>query len=135
MAFILKKKIQNITDSIQLQDQDGNALDTILISIDPYAAAHEFNKAYNVLLRAQIESKKKSGAMNAQAIGEAVIALMRVCFGSENTDKLLAYYDGKAEELFMNVFPYITETIVPKMRAASKEAAERMKASVLQAKR
>ncbi len=135
MAFILKKKIPNITDSIELQDQDGNLLDTILISIDPYAAAHEFNKAYNALLRAQIESKKKPDKMDAGAVGEAVIALMRVCFGSENTDKLLAYYDGKAEELFMNVFPYILNTIVPKMRAASKEAAERMKASVLQAKR
>lgn len=87
------------------------------------------------ILHAEKEVKrlKSEGIDNenlAEAIdfyGKTIIQLYQFIFGVENTEKILAFYDGNYEEMATEVTPYIFEVIVPKINEVMKEQKEKAK--------
>lgn len=59
--------------------------------------------------------------------GKTIINLYQLIFGVENTEKILAFYDGNYDEMATEVTPYIYEVIVPKINEVMKAEKEKAK--------
>lgn len=65
-----------------------------------------------------------------QFLGDTIIYLFKLAFGEKNTDKILAFYEGNYEEMFLKVYPFFLKVYFPALkenaRAESKEYAKRL---------
>lgn len=124
-----------IKEQLQLCHADGSvALDVdVDLNVDEISA--RVNKAYEVLGASQIALQKNNGSPESmEAYGKAVIAVFDVIFGEENTGKIVQFYENNFTEMLLDVFPFINNEIMPKIREASaarktqlKEAAKAVK--------
>ena len=124
-----------IKEQLQLCHADGTvALDVdVDLNVDEISA--RVNKAYEVLGAAQIALEKDTESAEAmEAYGRAVVAVFNVIFGEENAEKMIAFYENNFTEMLLDVFPFINNEIMPKIREASaarktqlKEAAKAVK--------
>jgi hypothetical protein len=97
----------------------------IVISADKMMT--EINKAQNQVIRAQMDVNKVKNEINIQNYGTAILEFIRVIFGEENAEKILAHYDGDYSEMLEDVMPFITDSILPKLKKISADRLERMK--------
>jgi hypothetical protein len=94
------------------------------------------NKAYETLGAAQTALQKNARSDEAlEAYGKAVLAVFDVIFGEDGTKKLVAFYEGNFNEMLLDVFPFINDEIMPKIRAASADRREQMLAAVKASKK
>ena len=97
----------------------------LTISIDPEAIARQFNAARSEVLRAQgkiAEAKKKPEELAAaqEYYGAALVALMQLLLGEENTETIVTFYEGNYVEMTSDVIGFINEVIIPQIDAAIK---------------
>jgi hypothetical protein len=127
MAYQIKRK-SKIQETLELVSGDTTLPINVDIDIDRMGAA--ISDAQDVLVMAQKLIEQEPHSAKAQeAYGSAIIALFAVVFGKENTEKILAFYDGNYEEMLIDVCPFISDVIMPKV----KEASEARKAQLLNA--
>lgn len=127
MAYQIKRK-SKIKETLELVSGDTTLPVNVDIDIDRMGAA--IADAQDVLTMAQNLIEQEPHSTKAQeAYGSAIIALFAVVFGKENTEKILAFYDGNYEEMLIDVCPFISDVIMPKV----KEASETRKTELLNA--
>lgn len=56
------------------------------------------------------------------------MGVLQIIFGEENTQKILAFYENNYSEMFMQIYPFISEAIIPKISEVGKRKAEELKA-------
>lgn len=118
---------QKITDRLELCDENGEVKLVIDIVISADKMMTEINKAQNQVIRAQMDVNKVKNEINIQNYGTAILEFIRVIFGEENAEKILAHYDGDYSEMLEDVMPFISESILPKLKKISADRLERMK--------
>ena len=101
------------------------------VEIDVEKVADQFNIAYNKVVVAEKELNalsedyaKRKVAPNVsieKSYGEAVIELLKLVFGEENTAEILEYFEGRYIELSAEVFPFIIEVVVPQIKKYAEE--------------
>ena len=64
-----------------------------------------------------------------------MLAVFDVIFGEDGTKKLISFYDGNFNGMLLDVFPFINDEIMPKIRAASADRREQMLAAVKASKK
>ena len=122
------KRSEKIVEQIKLGDE------IIEVNLDAGAIQARFTKGYNELLRAQNAlNGATSDTLDAvsdklEQYGNAVVGVLQVIFGEENTQKILAFYENNYSEVFTPIYPFIAEVIIPKISEASKRKAEELKA-------
>ena len=122
------KRSEKIVEQIKLGDE------IIEVNLDAGAIQTRFTKGYNELLRAQNAlNGATSDTLDAvsdklEQYGNAVVGVLQVIFGEENTQKILAFYENNYSEMFTQIYPFITEVIIPKISEVSKRKAEELKA-------
>jgi len=122
------KRSEKIVEQIKLGDE------IIEVNLDAGAIQARFTKGYNELLRAQSAlNGATSDTLDAvsdklEQYGNAVVGVLQVIFGEENTQKILAFYENNYTEMFTQIYPFIGEVIIPKISEASKRKAEELKA-------
>lgn len=122
------KRSEKIVEQIKLGDE------IIGVNLDAGAIQARFTKGYNELLRAQSAlNGATSDTLEAvsdklEQYGNAVVGVLQVIFGEENTQKILVFYENNYSEMFMQIYPFIAEVIIPKISEASKRKAEELKA-------
>lgn len=122
------KRSEKIVEKIKVGD------DIIEVNLDAGAIQARFTKGYNELLRAQTALNGITGdnldaaSDKLEQYGAAVVGVLQVVFGEENTQKILAFYEGNFTEMFIEIYPFIAEAIMPKISEASKNKAEQLKA-------
>ena len=122
------KRSEKIVEQIKLGDE------IIEVNLDAGAIQARFTKGYNELLRAQNAlNGATSDTLDAvsdklEQYGNAVVGVLQVIFGEENTQKILAFYENNYSEMFTQIYPFISEVIIPKISEASKRKAEELKA-------
>ena len=126
MAYQLKRA-QKIIESLELVDDKGNVVDTLPIDVNPDAIMAEYIKAQSAVIRAKQLMAQEYSDEKAQQYGEAVVTVLTVVFGEENTGKLLAFYEHRETELLECIWPFLMNVIAPRMREASKEKTKRMR--------
>ena len=122
------KRSEKIVEQIKLGDE------IIEVNLDAGAIQARFTKGYNELLRAQSAlNGATSDTLDAvsdklEQYGNAVVGVLQVIFGEENTQKILAFYENNYTEMFTQIYPFIGEVIIPKISEASKRKANELKA-------
>lgn len=122
------KRSEKIVEQIKLGDE------IIEVNLNAGAIQARFTKGYNELLRAQNAlNGATSDTLDAvsdklEQYGNAVVGVLQVIFGEENTQKILAFYENNYSEMFTQIYPFIVEVIIPKISEASKRKTEELKA-------
>ena len=122
------KRSEKIVEQIKLGDE------IIEVNLDAGAIQARFTKGCNELLRAQSAlNGATSDTLDAvsdklEQYGNAVVGVLQVIFGEENTQKILAFYENNYTEMFTQIYPFIGEVIIPKISEASKRKADELKA-------
>lgn len=122
------KRSEKIVEQVKVGD------DIIEVNLDAGAIQARFTKGYNELLRAQTALNGVTGdnldAMSErlEQYGNAVVGVLQVVFGEENTKKILDFYEGNFTEMFTQIYPFISEVIIPKISEANKRKTEELKA-------
>lgn len=127
MAVLERKK--KLVDTLELKNEDGSTFAILNIDLDVDRIMAEYNRARNDVIRAQ--QKIKADPQNPEILneyGKAIVSVLDVLFGAENTKKLLEFYENKYSELLEMIFPYISNEIEPRMREIVNDKVAKMKA-------
>ena len=135
MAYQVQRK-SRIKERLELLDETGVVVESLDVDLNVDQIAGRVNKAYEVLGAAQTALQKNARSDEAlEAYGKAVLAVFDVIFGEDGTKKLISFYDGNFNEMLLDVFPFINDEIMPKIRAASADRREQMLAAVKASKK
>ena len=121
-----------IKEQLQLCHADGTVALTADVDLNVDAIAGRVSKAYEALAMAQNTLQNSPNDPNAaEAYGRAVLTVFEVIFGEENARNIVAFYENNWTEMLLDLFPFINNEIMPKIR----EASEERKAQLLEAAR
>lgn len=123
MYVIQKSKL--IKDSILMED--GEKKLQINFELDPSFAAKQYWKYAGELYKWKVKSKKAPSPENIKILGDSFLALLKIVFGEENTEKILEFYDGNFAHLMEDIYPYLVNEIFPKMRKESQRKAKELR--------
>ena len=119
MAYTITRK-NRLKEELQLCHADGSLALTATVDINIDEIGQRISKAYEMLGMAQNELEKAPTSVEAMtAYGDAVIAVFTVIFGEEDTDAILRFYENNYSEMLLDIFPFINDEILPKVRDAS----------------
>lgn len=127
MAVLERKK--KLVDTLELKNENGSTFAILNIDLDVDRIMAEYNRARNDVIRTQ--QKIKDDPQNPEILneyGKAIVSVLDVLFGTENTKKLLEFYENKYSELLEMIFPYIANEIEPRMREIVNDKVAKMKA-------
>ena len=111
-----------ISEQLQLVHANGDIACTIDVDINVDKIGAKINKAYELLGIAQLELEKNAtSAETIDAYGEAVLCLFKVIFGDDGCKKIVDFYGNEDawSEMLIDLFPFINDEIIPKVREAS----------------
>jgi len=109
-----------IKEQLQLCNADGSVGLTLDVDLDVDKVVMRVNKAYDALGEAQNALQKAPQSQEAmETYGKAFIAVLNVVFGEEGAKQLLEFYEGNYSELLLDIAPFLTDEIMPKIREAS----------------
>lgn len=95
------------------------------ITIVPDNIARSYNEAVAQLFKARksVAQAKDDPALVDEALamyGAALTRIMEVLLGTENTQKIVAFYEGQIIEMGAQVTPYLADELIPKVKQAAK---------------
>jgi hypothetical protein len=125
-----------IVEQLQLVHANGDIACTIDVDINVDQIGAKIERAAELVGIAQNAIMKEPNSDDAAlSYTQAVISLFIAIFGEENCDKIVEFYDGKdgnqtmskkekagiMTEMLVDIFPFINNEILPKVREASAE--------------
>ena len=116
-----------VTETLQLCHANGDVACEINVDLNVDEIAGRVNKAREALAMAQLalEKEQDSEAL-AEAYGNAVIMLFDIIFTPEGTQQIVEFYEGNYTEMLLDVFPFINNEIMPKIREASEDRSAKL---------
>ena len=118
------KRKNRVVEQLQLVHANGEVACVLDVDINVDEIGGRINKAYELVGIAQLELEKdNTSAEAAEAYGKAVLSLLQVIFGDDGCQKLVDFYGSKNAwtEMLIDLFPFINNEIIPKVREASEE--------------
>ena len=109
-----------IKETVQLCNADGTVAQEINVDLNVDTIAARMNKAYEMLGMAQNQLQADNNPVNAETFGKAVIAVFEVVFG-DDCKKILEFYENSYTEMLLDLFPFINDEIMPRIREASQQ--------------
>ena len=109
------KRAAPFEDDIDLMDKSGNVVKTIHLSLDLETIALRYTAALHRLEMAEKAAIPYDTASTSM-YGACVIEFLRVVFG-DDTDAILAHYEGRYMDLLEQVLPYIYRRIGQRIQA------------------
>lgn len=126
MAYQIKRK-NRVVEKLELCNADGSVALAVDVDINVDDIGGKIAAAQKALVAAQEQISKDSKSDEAkEAFGSAVISLFIVLFGEEDTERILAFYDGRYTEMLVDVFPFINDVVMPRVREASESRKEQL---------
>lgn len=114
------KRVKEIHEQLKIGDE---VLDIV---IRPEEIVREYNTAVADIVEAQraVNAAKKTNKEDAgiaaiEQYGKALVQIMVVLLGEENTQKITAYYDNNVVEMGVEITPYLTGVIGPQIAKAA----------------
>lgn len=123
-------KRNHIVEDLEIEDNGKTLQIKVDINVDTMLKA--YNNAQYKIAQASIDAQKaandKDMSKAEEAMGNAVLGLFEVVFGTEQTKKIIKFYDNKSLEMLGDIAPFIAEVVAPRF----KEAQDRIKESYRQ---
>ena len=117
MAQIQRK--QRFTDTLELLDETGSVCVTLPVSLNLEEIYVKVSSARRAVARAEEALRREQTEDTAKAYGEAVCLLFSAIFGDEGCEKIVRHYDGRYNEMLLDIMPYLIETVFPKFAELS----------------
>ena len=125
-----------IKEQLQLCHEDGSVALSVNVDLNVDQIASRVNTAYELLGAAQVCLQKDPASDEAvKAYGQAVIGVFDVIFGEENSKKILEFCENSYTEMLLDVFPFINDEIMPKIRQASSDRKKQLLEAVKKSRR
>lgn len=136
MSYQIKRK-QRVTERLELADENGNVVYVLEVKLDADDIAKKVHRKYTDLIKVlsettEIKRKAESGEEVEgciEKLGNAVVLLFEAVFGTDDTKKILDFYDSRYIEMCREVIPFITEVIIPKIQKINDENRKKAKMS------
>lgn len=135
MAYQIRRS-NRVAEDLELTESDGTVVRTLHIDLDIDAITAQFRAQYNALIKAEraVKAAQKAGVSeeNFQSLymdyGEAIIAVLKTVLGEDNTLEVLEFYEDNYIEMSLQIFPFIQDVIVPKIRDTVAESKQQIRA-------
>ena len=122
-------KRSHIVEQLEIDDNGTKTVLEVDISAD--AILREYNQAQYAIAQAQQAAQKAKDDKDMQAaeeaMGNAILGLFKVVFGTKQTDQILQIYDNKPMEMLGDIAPFIADVVAPKVQEAQQRIQERYK--------
>lgn len=135
MAYQLKRS-NKVFETLELVNESGSVEHSLKIEIDADLIINDFRKCKNALVNSERKLKEAQKADNLDemeelfgAYGNAVINILKLLLGDENTDVIIEFYEERYVELSMHIMPFIYNVIQPAVEKAVNEKKESLKNS------
>lgn len=116
----ITRKNNVIRDELRFCNADGTEALTVPVDLNIDVIANRVNKAYELLGHAQNVLQENPHSEEAQtAYGEAVLGVFAIVFGDKGCEDILAFYDNNYSEMLLDLFPFINDTVMPRVRELS----------------
>ena len=124
-----KIKRSHIVEQLEIDDNGTKTVLEVDISAD--AILREYNQAQYAIAQAQQAAQKAKDDKDMQAaeeaMGNAILGLFKVVFGTKQTEQILQIYDNKPMEMLGDIAPFIADVVAPKVQEAQQRIQERYK--------
>ncbi|MDI9498230.1 MAG: hypothetical protein QM270_07080 [Bacillota bacterium] len=128
------QRTKRLKEEIALCDEAGNTVRTIQVDFDVDQLGKAFNERWNSIIMAE-QTIKKATSDGTQtnlieaytAYGNAVVNMVRLVFGDENAEVIFDHYEHRPTEIATEVFPFLIQVVFPRVTAAAKEKADRLR--------
>ena len=116
-----------IKETLQLCHANGDVAEEINVDLNVDVIAGRMNKAYEAIGMAQnaLEANTNSPELLEQ-FGNAVMAVFDVIFGEDGRKRIVAFYENNYTEMLLDLFPFINNEIMPKIREASEQRKQQL---------
>lgn len=128
------KRTRKFYDTLQLCDEQGAVQKELKIEVDIDAIATGFREVLTKLEKAQksLQDNQKLKKQNEfdkayYDYGEALIKMFEMCFGTENTQEIVTFFENRYTEMSVEIVPYITKEIIPLVGEAIKQKKNSLK--------
>lgn len=115
----------------ELEIEDNGKTVTLEVDINVDQILRDYNKAnYAIAMARQtaLNAKNDDDMSKAEeALGEGVLALFEVCFGTEQTKQIIEIYQNRTIEMLSDIAPFIADVIQPRIFEAQARIEERYK--------
>lgn len=128
MAYRAKRS-KRFTEEFELEDENGNVVKTLQVSLDADDMVAKLNRKYTALVKAlndttelkrQTEDEKiVEGCV--ETLGRAVVDMLEAVFGAEDAKVIVDFYEGRYLEMCKEVLPFITQCVIPRCNEIKKE--------------
>lgn len=134
MAYQIKRR-QKTIEKLELADENGKVIYVLEVQLDADDMVKKIHRKYTELTRAlsettEIKHKTESGEEIEECIeklGHAVVSLFEAVFGTDDTRKILDFYDSRYIEMCRDVVPFITKVVIPKLQKINEENRKKVK--------
>lgn len=127
----IAKRTPKIHEEMQL-GENGPVL-TVNLDTDDVVTGFEMRRAAVVQCQMKVANLRKEnpGVVVPEGIlaeyGKAIMEWFRYIFGDEQAEQIYEYYEGKSIEMINEVFPFITDCIMPKIKKSMEHINSRNK--------
>ncbi len=129
MAYRVKRK-KRIKEELELCDENGVKVDSILIDFDIDEKSKAFNAARNEVIKIELafkDAEEKNLEELQISYGDALLKLFEVLFGEEGAKKVVDFYENRWVEMTEEVIPFIQEVFIPELQNRNKEKVENLR--------
>lgn len=122
--YTIKKK-NRIKTQLQICYASGEQALLLDVDLDTYKILPEFQKLKEKLGISLLDAQKNPGGADEEAaVGDAIIALLDLVFGEEQTAALLRFYNNNKSDALADVYVFLCEEIFPKVEKAQEQLKE-----------
>lgn len=125
MAYKIQKQ-QNITEELELYNEQGERVATIEVRLDRDGLAEKLSAKHVALIRAQqnlvqLQQENKNGSFKdydkaLEETGQAVIDMFEAVFGKADSDTIREFYGDNTLQMCKEALPFITDVVLPEVR-------------------
>lgn len=112
--YQVKKTTQRIQDTLQIND-NGTLVD---IPVDIYV--DDVIRGY-----VRVTNALKDGSKDPEVLGNLVIELFNLVFGTEGAKKIFDLYKDRYMDMLGDVYPFVKDVVEPQLVTAMHEKTER----------
>lgn len=118
-----------IKEQLQLVHANGDIACTLDVDINVDRMTAQISKAYDQLGRAQNElMNDRTSEKLIEEYGKAVVLVLTAIFGEDGCKKILDFYEDNYTECLLDILPFVSGEIMPKIREASQARKEQLEA-------
>lgn len=127
MAYQAKRKAV-YTEEFELVEEDGTMFCTLHVTLDPDSVVTRLSEKHIALVEAlqnvrnvKQTSSEEEKARGVEILGHAVVDILEVVFGKEDTEIITDFYSNRYIEMCQEVIPFVTGVVIPQVRKMARE--------------